>query len=113
MSRNVTAETSRPAGGRDPLCSMDAVADKAACSEAVTHRAQMQALPRANDGTAARSSALKLARAHQHGDSFDVDAAMAHRFGSPQSGHEAAQVAFAAFARNPCTASVPSRIRRA
>ena len=74
----------------------------------------MQALPCANGGTAARRSALKVARVHQQGNSLDVvDAAIAHRFGSPQSGQEEAQAAFSALARKPVMAGVPSRSPRA
>jgi|SRR5678816_95649 len=114
MSRSVTARnasSARPGASSSPT---DARADEPAGSKAVAQRAQMQALPCANGATEARSSALKVARVHQQADSLDVvDEAIAHRFGSPQSGQHEAQAAMSALLRNPGMASVPSRSRRA
>lgn len=113
IGRNVTAGSSRCAAAGDPSASPGALADAPACSEAMTQRAQMQALPRAKGGTAARSSALKTARAHQQGGSFDVDAAIAHWFASPQSGHEEALGALAAPPPGRCMSRALWRSRRA
>jgi hypothetical protein len=53
------------------------------------HREQMQTLFLASGGTDARSAAVGRAALHQQGDSLVPLPAIAHAFGSPQSGQRA------------------------
>ena len=74
--------------------------DDTGAPAAPAQRAQMQALPFEAGGTDAKSSAVNRACVHQQGASLAAATAMAHRFGPPHRGQEAARVvsAFASMA---------------